>query len=277
MRSNLKWRAFQRVPWIWSGWERLHLRFHRVTPIREGSLFGVRRIGSTLELHLDSRALNRMRSQAGYSTFRAVHVMRGDLSALAVRVRDGEFPGVADVRAKTLMGEAGAVLGFSTRVAPRSLANAFEQYFQVGLDAVYHPRGLRERSKHRWPVEIWMTADELLSRYLGMGDYVVGVVLLVPAAGVSFIPRTWWAWLDSTYFRGKGLAFIRGVPGFVVGWWLLFGVFFPIDDRLGGDKPGRGPTVAEIIALVVSIAIWFGPMVVGRPRFLVPPGARGFY
>jgi hypothetical protein len=108
-------------------------------------------------------------------------------------------------------------------------------------------------------------------------DYVIGVVLLVPAAGVWLIPRTWWSRLDSTYFRGKGVAFLRGLPGFVAAWWLLFGVFFPIDERLGGDKRSRTPTVAEIIALVVCLAIWFGPMVIGRPRFLVPPGARASY
>jgi hypothetical protein len=163
--SELRWRAFQRVPWVWSTWERVWLRFHPVTPIREGSLFAVRRIGSSLELHLDSPALARMRRGRGYSTFRAVRRMREDMAALAARLRDGDFAGVEDVRAKTLMGEAGAVLGFHTRVAPRNLANAFQQYFQIGLDAVYHPRGLRASAKRRWPVEIWMTKEELLRLY----------------------------------------------------------------------------------------------------------------
>jgi hypothetical protein len=85
-------------------------------------------------------------------------------------MRGGEFHGVIDVRAKTLMGEAAAILGFHTRAAPRNLANAFQQYFQVGIDAVYHPRGLRENSKRRWPVEIWMTTNELLSRYPEKSD-----------------------------------------------------------------------------------------------------------
>jgi hypothetical protein len=168
--ADLRWRAFRRVPWVWSGWERFYLRLHPITPIRPGSLFAVRRIGSSLELHLVSKALDRMRREAGYSTFKAVHVMRDDLAALAARIRAGAFSGVVDIRGKSLMGEAGAVLGFHTRVAPRTLGNAFEQYFQVGLDAVYHPRGLRERAKRRWPVEIWMTVAELLERYPEKSD-----------------------------------------------------------------------------------------------------------
>jgi hypothetical protein len=163
--SELRWRAFERVPWVWSTWERIWLRFHPVTPVAGDSLFAVRRIGTSLELHLDSAVLARMRREDGYSTFRAVHRMREDLGALAARLRRGDFSGVDDIRATTLMGEAAAVLGFHTRVAPRNVANAFLQYFQVGLDAVYHPRGLRANAKRRWPVEIWMTTAELVARY----------------------------------------------------------------------------------------------------------------
>lgn len=162
---ELRWRAFRLVPWVWSGWERFYLRLHPVQPIRERALFAVSRKGDSLELHLLSRELNRMRGEPGYSTFKALHVMREDMGFLAARLRRGDFAGVTEIRAKTLMGEAGAVLGFQTRVAPRNRANAFQQYFQVGLDAIYHPRGLRERAKRRWPVEIWMSAAELLERY----------------------------------------------------------------------------------------------------------------
>ena len=162
---DLRWWAFLRVPWVWSGWERIYLVFHPVAPVREGSLFGVSRKGDALELHLLSKELNAMRTQSDYSTFKALRVMRGDMSTLASRVRRGNFDAIKEVRAKTLMGEASKALGFHTRPAPRTLANAFQQYFQVGLDAIYHPQGLREHAKRRWPVEIWMTIDELLERY----------------------------------------------------------------------------------------------------------------
>ena len=153
------------MPWVWAGWERLYLRLHPVTPLRVGSLFGYRRKGRVLELHLDSRALNLMRREPGYSTFKAVHRMREDLSALAARVRSGALGDVTELKGTSLMGEAGAVLGFDLHPLPRNLASVLQQYFMVGIDAIYHPRGLRSRSVRRWPVEVWMTIDELLKRY----------------------------------------------------------------------------------------------------------------
>jgi hypothetical protein len=63
------------------------------------------------------------------------------------------------------MGEAGAVLGFDVRPLPRNLANWLQQYFMVGIDALYHPRGLRTRSVRRWPVESRMSVEDLMRRY----------------------------------------------------------------------------------------------------------------
>lgn len=165
MMADLRWRAFRAVPWVWTTWERLYSRTHPATPVRSGSLFAIRRVGEVLELHLDGHALAAMRKNPGYSTFRAVHVLRGDLAALALRVRDGEFAGVTEIRGTSLMGEAGAVLGFEVRPVKKSIGNRLERYFMVGLDAIYHPRGLRERAKARWPVEAWMSVDELIRRY----------------------------------------------------------------------------------------------------------------
>lgn len=163
--ADLRWRAFRAVPWVWSTWERVYMRTHPVTPVREGSLFGFRRVGSVLELHLDGRALAEMRGRADYSTFQAVHVLRADLAALAARLRDGEFPGASEIRGTSLMGEAGAVLGFEARPLPRTIGSLLQQYFMVGLDAVHHPLGLRDRAKARWPVEVSMTVESLLNRY----------------------------------------------------------------------------------------------------------------
>jgi YkoP-like protein len=166
----IRWRAFRAARWVWTGWERIWLRFHPVTPVRPGSLFGTRRVGHTLELHLDGRALARMRREPGYSTFKAVHRLREELGVVAGSVRRGELGDVKSIRGTSLMGVAGGVLGFEVRPLPRNFANVLKQYFLVGLDAIYHPRGLRERAMRRWPVETWMPVAALLERYPEKSD-----------------------------------------------------------------------------------------------------------
>ena len=162
---ELRWRVFRRVPWIWSGWERFYLWTHPVTPVRPGSLITFGRKGRILELHLDGRALVLLRSQPGYSTFKAVHQLREELAVLASRVRSGELGEVSGLLGTSLMGEAGPVFGFETRRLPHDVYHTLLQYLLVGLDAIYHPRGLRARATKRWPVETWMSVDDLLARY----------------------------------------------------------------------------------------------------------------
>lgn len=162
---ELRWRVFRRVSWMWLAWERTYMGFHPVTPVRPGALFAFRRVGSEVELHLDSRRLGRMRDEPGYSTFRAVHQLREELVVLAARIRAGEMGEVSVIRGTSLMGAAGAVLGFETRPLPRNFATLLQQYFMVGLDALYNPRGLRARATHRWPVESWISAAALEERY----------------------------------------------------------------------------------------------------------------
>ena len=166
----IRWRAFRLVPWVWTGWESIWLRFHPVTPVREGSLFRMRRVDRMIELHLDPRALARMRREPGYSTFKAVHELREELGVVADRVRRGELGEVTAITGTSLMGEAGGVLGFEVRPLPRNFGNALKQYFLVGLDAIYNPRGLRDRAMRRWPAETWMPVEKLLERYPGKSD-----------------------------------------------------------------------------------------------------------
>jgi hypothetical protein len=163
--SEVRWKAFRRMLWIWLAWECIYLRLHPVTAVRQGSLFAFRRRGRIVELHLDGRALARRRRDPGYKTFQSVHQLRGDLTELAAKIRRGELGDVLEITGTSLMGEAGGVLGFETRPLPRNFANVLKQYFMVGLDAIYNPRGLRERSMRRWPVESSMSVNELLRRY----------------------------------------------------------------------------------------------------------------
>lgn len=170
MTLELRWAAFRRMSWVWSLWERLYLWLWPTQPVRAGSLFRVRDAGAVIELHLDGRELSRLRGLPGYSTFATLHRLREELGVLAARVEHGEFPDANVLKGTSLMGEAGGILGFKTRKLPHDLGNALQQYFFVGLDAIYHPSGLRERAKRRWPVETTMTRAELLRRYAPKSD-----------------------------------------------------------------------------------------------------------
>jgi YkoP-like protein len=162
---ELRWRAFRRASWAWLAWERVQLRLHQVTPVSPGSLFGFHKNEAVIELHLDNRALTRMREMPGYTAFKVVHRMREDLALLARRVRSGELGDVTEIVGTSLMGEAGGVLGFETRPVPRTIGSVLQQYFFAGLDAIYHPRGLRARATRRWPVTTRMSVDALIKRY----------------------------------------------------------------------------------------------------------------
>lgn len=163
--AELRWRAFRHVWWIWLAWERLWLRLFPVTPVQSGSVFAYRRAGDVLELHLEGRRLAEMRRTPGYSGFKVIHELREDLRVVAGRVRSGELGWVKGIRGTSLMGDVGGIVGFEARGLPHTLGNRLEQYFMVGLDALYHPRGLRPHSMRRWPVESWMSVEELLKRY----------------------------------------------------------------------------------------------------------------
>ena len=163
--SEFRWRAFRRMSWVWLAWERLWLRLFPVTPIQGGSVFAYRRTNDVLELHIDGRRLARLRAEPGYSGFRVIHELRDDLHVIAEQVRAGKLPWLKAIKGVSLMGEAGPVVGFEARPLPRTIANLLEQYFMVGLDALYHPHGLRTQSKRRWPVETSMSVEELLRRY----------------------------------------------------------------------------------------------------------------
>lgn len=163
--SELRWWAFRRASWAWLAWERVQLRLHPVTQVSPSSLFGFRKNHGVIELHLDSRALARMRDVPGYTTFKAVHRMREDLAVLARRVRSGELGHVTEIVGTSLVGRAGAVLGFDIRAVRPGIGSVLQQYFFVGLDAMYHPRGLRARATRRWPVTTRMSVDALLKRY----------------------------------------------------------------------------------------------------------------
>ena len=107
-----------------------------------------------------------------------------------------------------------------------------------------------------------------------MAPYLAGVALGLPAVLVWHMPRRWWVWLDQGYYGSKMVAFLRCIPAFTLGAWLLFGLFYPIDTAMGGNRPGQASTPAEIVAGILCAAPTLTTSVGGWPQWMVPPGAR---
>ena len=182
-------RAFG-VPAIWLGWERLDLwrtarryglpyaqpgSITRYAPktyagpplvLRDGAL--VRPGDRILELHLDNRAILRLATTSRqWPSWIALRLFAEDLDALARRVRDGEFEGVAAIRGLTLLTVPARRLGFDVRPLPRTWGPRLLHFYLVGLVAIYHPHGWRGAAYMRqaaWPGEVWMSIDGLLRR-----------------------------------------------------------------------------------------------------------------
>lgn len=160
----MRWYALRHGWRAWAWWERFTSWLIPVTPIADGSILTVHLRREVLELHVDNRELERFRRTGG-SAFAMARELRAELSTLAARIRGGEFSGVRMLWARSLIGEAGGMFGFQTRVLPRTFTNSVHQFVLVGLDAIHHPDGVRVHSANRWPVETTMTVEELLVRY----------------------------------------------------------------------------------------------------------------
>ena len=165
---------------VWAAWERLMLRRHPTIPAREGGLFRyrlesyrgperrladgtvVRRGDRLVDLHFDNRVMAQMRKEGRFTAWRAVHELRLDVAAIGRAAAKGELGPVVALHGTSLMGAAGGVLGFESRELPHDLRRAFERYFLAGLDAIYHPSGLKRlegQASRRWPSEVWMSAE----------------------------------------------------------------------------------------------------------------------
>jgi len=143
------------------------MRYH-AEPIELPDGTHVARDDLVAELHLHNAVVPQLASRAG--VFALVRGMAGDLGALAAWSRDPTFP--AQVRALygvTLLGRAAARLGFTTRERPHTLKTWLDRLFMTGLLALYSPQGLarlqRGTTYGSYPLEVWMSRDELARRY----------------------------------------------------------------------------------------------------------------
>lgn len=97
---------------------------------------------------------------------------------------------------------------------------------------------------------------------------------MIPALLVWLIPRRWWAAMERPVMGYQLTALLRCIPAFTLGSWMIFGVFFPIDSALGGNRPGQPTSAAEIVAVIVCWTPGITTLVGGWPIWLLPPGAR---
>ncbi|HUY76273.1 MAG TPA: MFS transporter [Ktedonobacterales bacterium] len=152
------------------------------TTIRRGDWVG--------EFHLHNAMLARL---AAHSTsWELMRMIEGDLGALATwveqdraaqermaaaggvprRRRARQAPGIGALPALhgvTLLGRAGARLGFVVRERPHTLGAWSDRIFMTGLLALYNPQGVQRltqgTTRGTYPQEVWMTRTELLRRY----------------------------------------------------------------------------------------------------------------
>jgi hypothetical protein len=166
--------------WIW--WERLYLWRHHVRPLGDRGVLGVevrRHRGMTIrladgtevrsgdgvvELHLANRRVAPDAGSEGWSPFRVIQSVRGDVDILARLVAAGTLGPIRSVHAVSLIAPALARLGFEVTPLEPSLGARLLHFYLVGLLAVYHPEGWRaaERARTRsWPSEAWLSTAAL--------------------------------------------------------------------------------------------------------------------
>lgn len=109
-----------------------------------------------------------------------------------------------------------------------------------------------------------------------MSWILVGVVVIqVLVAWIWFWPASWWRWIErapSGFYNS--FAFFRSLPALLVSFWIA-GVLAFMETRVFGDHPPPALNLPLVlIPFLPGLLLWGAVVMVGWPRFLVPPGAR---
>ena len=174
---------------FWPIWERIMLRLYPTQPI-PGATANIFRIhlgrytGAAIdlpdgthiapgdgigELHLNNRLVAGIITRRSFS-LDLLRLPRSDLRALARWLADPmNAPEIRAIYGYSLLGPIGARLGFTLRPRRLTLLVRLDRFFMIGLLALYNPRGPNRLAQgttyHTYPVEMWMSRDELLRRY----------------------------------------------------------------------------------------------------------------
>ena len=106
--------------------------------------------------------------------------------------------------------------------------------------------------------------------------FLVGVVVIqVLVTWVWFWPANWWRWIERTpsgFY--DSFAFFRSLPVLLLSLWIAIALGF-VETGLFGDHSPEGLRLPLIVVpFLPGLVLWGGVVMVGWPRFLVPPGAR---
>src|SRR5260370_5077388 len=90
------------------------------------------------------------------------------LDALAQQIAGGRLAQVRALHGVTLFASPGRRLGFEVHQVPHTWAWSLQRFYLISLLPIYHRNGRREFERmrlDRWPAELWMSVDHLVTRW----------------------------------------------------------------------------------------------------------------
>lgn len=142
-------------------------RFHG-KPITLPDSTTVRRNDPIIEIHFSNRAL--LRTAPNVSAWGLLHMIAQDMRALALWMKQPDFPGEARaIFGVSLLSRGAPRLGFTLRDRPRNILSWFDRWFMNGLLVLYNEKGigrlLQGTTYGTYPKEVWMSRETLFKRY----------------------------------------------------------------------------------------------------------------
>ena len=162
------------LEWVWrlrparsGGILRYRVAHHlgRRLTLSDGTV--VSRGDALLELHFDNRRLLRTAGAPNWNPWDTIEAIEADLESLADLVRSGRPAPVRALHGFTLFASPGRRLGFELHPVPHTWGWSLRRFYLISMLPIYHRDGWREfdrMRRDRWPAELWMSVDDLLTR-----------------------------------------------------------------------------------------------------------------